>query len=174
MSIIRTSLGRRDGVRCAFIALLVTGGAVVQAQTPPYGEFQYSTLTASGNTITATRVPLVLPTATVYRNVVVQFNVDASGTLTIPDGSLQILPSPVPFIGNFKAGDFVGPSVNQDYLITVTGPGIASGGATNWALFTSPGASCGTAPNVANWYVFNGPMNKNPLYQRLQDAKITP
>jgi len=175
MSVIhaKSNFGRRYS-RHALFGLLFTSGAVVQAQTPPFGEFQYSTLTASGETITATRVPLVLPSGTVYKNVVMQFDVDAQGHLTITPGYPQIVPSPVPFIGNFVAGDYKGPSVDVNYLITVTGPGVTSGGATNWALATSAGATCNTLPNVANWYVFNGPMAKNPLYSRLHAAGITP
>ena len=36
-----------------------------------------------------------------------------------------------------------------------------------------PGASCFTTPTSATWYVFGGPMTKNPLYQRLKAAGIT-
>src|SRR5207247_9518152 len=45
-----------------FVMAFTAVGAVVaraQTQNPPYSLFQYSTLTSSGNTITAGRVPLV-------------------------------------------------------------------------------------------------------------------
>jgi hypothetical protein len=37
---------------------VLTAKEAALAQTPPYALFQYSTLTASGNTVTATSVPV--------------------------------------------------------------------------------------------------------------------
>jgi hypothetical protein len=53
----------------------------------PYALFQSSTLTGSGNVITAIRVPVVTSTGQViYEDVTVQFHVDSAGNLTLISG----------------------------------------------------------------------------------------
>jgi len=171
MSVSRTNvnLRRRSARLATILGLLAAGAAAGPAQTPPYAEFQYSTLTASGNTITATRLPVVTSAKTSYVNVVVQFDVAADGTLTLAPGYPQIVPSPAQLISNFLAGNYAGPSGSGDQ-ITVSGPGVTVGGATEWSLANT--ATCST-PTSATWYVFGGPMTKNPLYTRLKNAGIT-
>jgi hypothetical protein len=160
---------RHRSVRFATALAAVVAATAVHAQTPPYAEFQYSTLSGSGNTITATRLPVVTTTGIKYMNVVLQFDVAADGTLTLTPGYPQILPSPAQIISNFLAGNYVGPG-GTAYPMTVFGPGVTSGGATEWSLAST--ASC-SIPATAVWYVFGGPMTKNPLYQRLKSAGIS-
>ena len=72
----------------------------------------------------------------------------------------------------FEAGNYIGPSNDTNYLLTVSGPGVGTGGITEWSLQASSGASSGTYPSTATWYV--GPLNSsNPLYTRLQMDGIT-
>src|SRR5580692_8553620 len=99
-------------VNLLWCLLALTGSAfVVDAQTPPYALFQYSTLTGTGNTITATQVPLVIATGvTVYVNLTLQFAVDSSGNVTIVSGYPQEIPAPTVVISDFKAGTYAGPS----------------------------------------------------------------
>ena len=174
MSVYTNSNLRRRSARFATLALILTAGAIAaKAQAPPYLEFQYSTLTASGNTITATRLPVVLSTGTSYVNVVVAFDVSATGAITIAPGYPTVTPAPAQLISNFLADNYKGPGTDGGYDITVFGPGVTSGGATEWSLASSTGASCYTTPTSATWYVFSGPMTKHPLYQRLKAANIT-
>jgi len=155
------------------IMLAAACGAVSFAQTTPYAEFQYSTITGTGDTITVTRLPVVTSTGTTYVNVVVQFDVAADGTLTISSGYPQIVASPSTLIHGFLAGNYTGPSADSGYDITVSSPGVTAAGATEWSLATSASATCNTTPTTATWYVFGGSMTKNPLYPRLKAAGIT-
>ncbi len=64
------------------------------SQAPPYAEFQNSTLTGSGNTISASSLPVVTAGGILYFDVVVQFDVAADGTLTVSAGYPQYTKSP--------------------------------------------------------------------------------
>ena len=144
------------------------------ATTAPNAMFQFSTLTGTGGTLTATLVPVVTSTgAIVYKNVTLQFNVDASGNLTLATGFPQVGPSPTPIVSSFSAGHYVGPSTiyNGTMNINVSGPGITAGGATEWTLAAGTGANCNTYPGTATWYV--GPLATSPLAARLSKAGIT-
>lgn len=158
-----------------FFALCICArSAHAQTPQPPYALFQYATLTGSGNTITATSIPVVISTGvTVYLNLSLQFSVDSNGNLTVASGYPQVTPAPTVLASSFVAGNYVGPSnVNSgNNLVTVNGPGVTAGGATEWSLATSSGASYDTYPTSAVWYV--GPIASNPLASRLQAAGIT-
>ncbi len=124
-------------------AQTLEAASIEAATTTPYSLFQYSTLTGSTNTITATWVPVVTSTgATIYKNVTLLFDVDSSGNLTIAPGYPQVLAAPSPIIGNFKAGKYVGPSTigSGNMIINVSGPGVTTGGATEWSLDRSLGS----------------------------------
>jgi hypothetical protein len=118
-----------------------------------------------------TRVPIVTSAGTSYVNVVVDFDVAADGTLTI--ASLQTVPSPIPLIRNLLAGTYLGPNSDGDFRITVAGPGVTSGGATEWSSAASSGASQFTYPASATWYAFGGAMSANPLAARLKAVGMT-
>jgi hypothetical protein len=144
------------------------------AQTPPYALLQNATLTGSGNTITAVNIPVVISVGViVYVSLNLQFNVDSNGNFTVTPGYPQITQSFTPLASNFVAGNYVGPSnINSgNNLVTVSGPGITSGGATEWSLAASAGGSNYTYPPSATWYV--GPIASNPIASRLQSAGIT-
>jgi len=166
---------RRRFARLTTFVMLSTACALVAgAQTPPYALFQQSTLTGSGNTITALNVPVVIsPGVTVYVNATIQFNVDSNGNLTVSTGFPQVIPAPALLASSFVAGKYVGPSTinSGNNAITVAGPGVTAGGATEWSLSAPAGASACTYPETATWYV--GPMAANPLAARLQAAGIT-
>ncbi|MGD0295753.1 MAG: hypothetical protein ABSE86_01475 [Bryobacteraceae bacterium] len=158
----------------AFVLTSAAGCAVVaHAQTPPYALFQYSTLTASGNAVTATWVPVVTAKGTIYKNITLLFEVDSAGNLTLAPGYPEAVPSPVPLVSSFIAGNYVGPSTiyNGQMLITISGPGVASGGTTEWSLAAPKGAYVYTYPGSATWYV--GPIASNPLAARIKAAGIT-
>jgi hypothetical protein len=155
-------------------ASLSAAAPAAAATSAPYALFQYSSLTGSGNTITASWVPVVTAAgATIYKNVTLQFNVDAAGNLTLVSGFPKVFPAPIVQVSSFVSGNYVGPSgvAQGKNLITVSGPGVISGGSTEWSLAASPGAYPYTYPASATWYV--GALSDSPLAARLQAAKIT-
>jgi hypothetical protein len=157
--------------------MFFTGGLINLAQaqgTTPAPLFQNATITGSGSTITATRVPVVLSsTLTVYVDLTIQFNSDSNGNLTIATGFPQAAPSPTPITGNFVAGTYLAPSnlFNGKGYITVSGPTVGDGGATLWSLTAGPNADPSLYLASANWWV--GPVANNPYAARINDAKIT-
>ena len=162
--------------RAARFVLLVSACAAAafsqSTATPPYSLFEYSTLTGSGNTITASWVPIVTATGTtIYKDITLQFDVDSAGNLTLAPGFPQVTPSPALNVANFQAGKYVGLNTycpSGQATITVSGPGVAPGGATEWSL----GASCSYSyPSSATWYVGN--IANNPLAARIKNAGIT-
>lgn len=154
------------------LALLVVAHA--QTTQPPFALFQQATLTGSGNTINATHIPVVTASGvTVYVNLAMQFNVDANGNLTLSSGFPQVTPFPAPLTSGFVAGKYAGPStvLNGKALVSVSGPGVTDGGATEWSLSAPTGADPNTQPSSATWYV--GPLASSPLAARLKSAGIT-
>jgi len=55
--------------------------------------------------------------------------------------------------------------------IAVNGPGVTTGGATEWSLSATAGGTSCTYLSSANWYV--GPTATNPLAVRINKAGIT-
>lgn len=186
MSVICNTLSSRSTGLPALVAVLTAASAVgshaqvLERASPeataitPYALFQYSTLTATGNTINGSWIPVVTAAgATIYQDLTLQFNVDASGNLTITPGYPQIVTAPLAVTSSFKAGAYAGPT-NLDggrTAITVAGPGLAPGGSTEWTLAASKAAAYGTYPSSATWYV--GPIVGSPLAARLKAAGIT-
>jgi hypothetical protein len=154
-------------------AQTVDSAATPAAAAPPYALFQNATLTGTGNTFTATWLPVVTSAGTAYKNITIQFDVDSKGNLTIAPGYPQIAAAPAIIVTAFKAGTYVGPSTiyNGESRISVSGPGVTSGGATEWSLAAATGAYSYTYPETATWY--DGPISSNPLAARLKAAGIT-
>jgi hypothetical protein len=147
---------------------------LAQSPKPPYALFDQATLTGSGNTITATQIPVVTGTgAVVYLNATLQFNVDANGNLSIAPGFPQVAAAPALLTGNFKAGKYVGPAniFGGKAAIIVSGPGVTDGGATEWTLTAAPGSDTSTYPGTASWWV--GPIANNPYAAQIKKAGIT-
>jgi hypothetical protein len=157
----------------ATILIVSTAACTIAAhsQTPPYLLFQYSTLTSSGNAITATWVPVVTASGTVYKDITLLFNLDSAGVLTLAPGYPAVVASPASLASSFKAGKYQGPGSMSNYVMTINGPGITTGGATEWSLAAVPGVPYYSYPISATWYV--GPITSNPLAARLKAAGIT-
>jgi hypothetical protein len=135
--------------------------------------FQYSSLTGSGNTITATWVPVLTSKGTIYKNITLLFQLDSAGNLTIAPGYPKVAGAPAITVSAFKAGKYVAPTnvLNGQAIINVSGPGVGTGGATQWSLAAATGANGCTYPGSAIWFV--GPMAGTPLAPRLKAAGIT-
>ena len=144
------------------------------ATPSPYAEVQYATITGSTNSISVTMLPVVLSNGTiVYKNLSIPIDVTESstGTVTIAAGTVAVVAAPTPQISSFKAGNYIGPGGGKEQLLTLSGPGVTTGGATEWSLSTTAGATACTNPTTATFYV--GPLTSNPLYSRLKAAGIT-
>jgi hypothetical protein len=159
--------------RLVLVAIFFLSVASVARAQTPQASFERSTLTGSGNTITASNVPVVISGITVYINVTMQFDVDRNGTLTLSSGYPQVVAAPNLLSSSFRAGTYVGPSsvLNGKSVITVSGPGVTDGGATTWSMTSTTGADTCTYPSSATWYV--GPIANTPVASRLKDKGIT-
>jgi hypothetical protein len=140
----------------------------------PRALLQYATLQGSGNTIIATRVPVVTEAGkTIYKDIAVQFDVDSGGNLALSAEFPKVLDSQPLLVSSFLPGNYVGPGtlLSGKALVTVSGPGATDGGATAWSLTASSDASVCTFPASATWYV--GPIEGSPVAARLRSASIT-
>jgi len=171
--ILRGLISGRRTARLALTVMVFSAVAFVARAQTPQAFFERSTLTGSGNTISATNVPVVISGVTVYVNVTMQFNVDHNGNLTLSSGYPQVVAAPNLLSASFKAGTYVGPSsiANGNAIVTVDGPGVTNGGATTWSLSATTGADKCTYPSSATWYV--GPIASNPMAARLTKVGIT-
>ncbi len=151
----------------ALLAMALAFAATARAQS---AQFQNSTLTGTTNTINVTNLPVVTSTGNIiYDNLTIPFSVADDGTLTV--GAIAIVAATRTDTDGFFAGTCVGPSNDPNYIITISGPGVGSGGTTEWSLQAASGASGNTYPSTATWFV--GPLKSNPNYPRLQADKIT-
>jgi hypothetical protein len=153
------------------LAAAATSAALAQApSTPPYALFQYSTLTGTGNTINATWLPVVTSSGTIYLDMTLLFDVDSTGKVTVAPGYPKSVPSPMPIVSHFKAGTYVGPADDSNFIITVSGPAVAKGGDTEWTSLIPSSGSILTHPGSCTWYV--GPLASSPLAARIKQAGI--
>jgi hypothetical protein len=151
------------------------GAALLMAQSATTGpQFQYASITGSGNTITLTRVPVTTSSGTVtYQDIVLQFDNDGNGNLSLTAGFPTFNPSPNLLVSSFMPGLYVGPShvANGKAFINVSGPGVVNDGSTTWSHASTSNSDPCTYPASATWYV--GPPDNNPLAARLKKANIT-
>ena len=152
------------------LALAAAPALSAHAQTTtvtPHSHFGDATITSTNSTIDAIRVPAVDSDGkTHYWDVELVFDTDDLGNLTLAAGYPTITSSDNPLTAHFKPGTYVSPSGAK---IVVSGPGVTSGGATEWSLAQS-GTTC-SFPYSATWYV--GTLTSNPLYARLKRDGIT-
>ena len=162
----------RRAARFATIIMVFTAlcAAAASAQAPPYALLQNAPLNGTGNTFTATYLPVVTTAnGTIYVDLTVQFNVDANGNLTV--SSVQQVPAPTPINNGFVPGTYVGPD-DSSQLITVTGPGVTEAGNTEWSIAPAPGYAGCLYPYSGIWYDVGTAIKNSPIYARLQKAGI--
>ena len=102
-----------------------------------------------------------------------QFTFHADGNLILAPGYPQVTKAPAILVSDFKAGAYIGPStiLSGMALVNVSGPGVTTGGVTEWSLIAASGANSCTYPSSATWYV--GPLASSPIAARLESAGIT-
>jgi len=156
-----------------FITLCVsTGGA--QTVKDPALLLQHGVLVGAAKTITASRVPVFLSSGEiVYKNILIQFDVDADGTLRIASDFPLISDAPKLDVVTFRVGSYIGPGsvLGGKTPAFVDGPGATVGGATTWSFTSAAEADVCTYPSSATWYV--GPIENTPVASRLKKAGIT-
>src|SRR5581483_11794806 len=109
---------------CRVLLLAAAGGTLAYCQAEsevvpdlgaaaagPYALFQNATIASSGNSVMATRVPVVTSTGSVfYYDVTLLFVPGASGGLTLASGYPKVAPSKPLITSTFLPGTYVGPS----------------------------------------------------------------
>jgi hypothetical protein len=156
-----------------FTACMVSSHAQSGNTPSPGSRFQYSALTGSGNTITATRVPVVTSKGqTVYQDITLQFDADPDGNVTLTSGYPIFSQSTTLPAFSFQAGKYVGSRSNGNgkAFVTVGGPGVTGGG-TSWSMVATSDADLCSYPGSATWYV--GPIENSPQAGRLKLAGST-
>lgn len=135
--------------------------------------FEFSTLTGSGNTIYAIRVPVRTSTgAFKYFDIAMQYNVNSAGTPVLASGFPKVTPSVSLNVSGFKAGKYESIiSSSKKAIAIVDGPGIGPNGTTAWSFNKTSDSDRCTNPESAAWYT--GPISSNPLAARLKAAGIT-
>jgi len=156
--------------------VFVIGNAFLNAQSVnmPYALFQYSGVVAAGNTISLSRVPVVVgPGMTLYKDLVLQFDVDNSGNFVFSSGFPQLADAPSLLSSSIVTGKYVGPAnVNQGQnAITISGPAVLSGGVLAYTFTISSGAGNSTYPSQGTFYI--GKADQVPIADRLKTAGIT-
>ncbi len=151
------------------LALSTFAVGSAQAVTPTIYA-QDATITASGDTVTATRIPVQTSSGLIlYYDVTTVYGITSNGTLSVL--STTINPSISPIISSFQAGTYVAAGT-LDFTDKLTGPGIGPAGTTLWTFAASGGTNEVCAyPYTATWYV--GPISSNPIAARIQSAGIT-
>ena len=152
----------------AVSALVVLAVGSAHAATPTIYA-QDATITGAGDTVTTSRIPVQTSTGSIiYYDVTTVYGVTSKGVLSIL--STTIKPSPNLIISNFQPGTYTAPGT-FDWTERLSGPGVASGGATAWSFSVTGGSNknCGV-PTTATWYT--GPVSGNPYYARIKAASI--
>jgi hypothetical protein len=163
---------RRGAARFGWFALPLSAVLTLSAQaqtttTTPRAELENSVITSTTNTVNAVRVPVLNSEGVVsYDDITFTVEVNDDGVVTFGPTSV-ITSAPIIQTDHFVPGTYAGPGGSP--TIAVTGPGVVSGGATEWSSAQS-GTTC-SAPGSATWYV--GPISDNPLYSRLKKAGIS-
>src|SRR5579863_3776242 len=98
-------------VAWTFLLALASAGLTLAQTASPGPQFQYASITGSGNIINLTRVPVTTASGTVvYQDIVLQFDNDGNGNLTVTAGYPTVNLSPNLLVSSFMAGKYVGPA----------------------------------------------------------------
>ncbi len=155
---------------CAFAALPFAALAVAgpAAAATPTSYLQNGAIVGTGQTITISRLPVRLGNgALAYKDVTIQLDVSANGTLTYADTRPLETNSPNPLVSGIKNGVY-GDSANTNVQFSITGPGVMTGGNGEYSI-TRTGAYCAVAqPGV----FYSGPVGTTPIGARVKAAGI--
>ena len=122
----------RSIIQTALITSLALTASLATAATPE-AFFQSATITSAGNRIAVSRVPVQDAAGNItYKNVVLDFTVDAAGVLALADASPVITPAPTLITSAFKAGNYKD-QIGNRYVLS--GPSaIPNSTRTAWSL----------------------------------------
>lgn len=131
---------------------------------------QSATIQGASDKVTVNRVPVQDAAGNItYKNVVMAFNVDPQGRLSLRPGSFTITPSPILNVGAFKPGTYRGYQTSYGGgTFKVGSPGIGPGGRISGSIqrvTTSPRDAFN-----ANW--ISGPIAGHPNQAQLNAANI--
>jgi hypothetical protein len=167
----RTALLRMKSAT-ALITFTTCCGLIFEASAAatPTIYAQEAAITASGDTVTATRIPIQTSSGNfLYYDVSTIYGITSAGALSVV--STTITPSASPLVSNFQTGTYVAPGT-LNFTDRLTGPGVEAGGNTAWTFAANGGTNESCAyPYSATWYT--GPIASNPIAARIQQAGIT-
>jgi len=151
----------------ALFAGLTLTASMASAATPT-AFFQSATITSAGNRIAVSRVPVQDEAGNItYKNVLLDFTVDAAGVLGLADTSPVITPAPTLITSAFKAGNYKDQSGNRYVL---SGPSaIPNSTRTAWSLSLVKSAQA--SQFTMTWAT--GPIKGHPNESSIVARKIT-
>jgi hypothetical protein len=126
-------------------------------------KLDYGNLSASGQQITITRLPIFRDGAgPLYRDIVIEFQLDKKNRLKVVSGYPKTTKSPGVLSANVVAGRYI---LNQDSdVFDLVGPGVGPGGRSLWSLVG--------ANNTLDMTFYGGAVDGHPYQERLNNAGI--
>lgn len=160
------------GFSMSAVAALVVptlGATRTATAATPTSSLEYSAIVGEGTTISITRLPIRKSTgATIYKDVTVEFTVEADGTLTLD--SLTQDPSPALKAAKFQPGKYFVQQGAKVVIGTLAGGTPGSGGSTLWTLTLPSSPSQSVAPLQSSWQTGSPPPD---LATRITNAGLT-
>jgi|GEM_PF-6876441 len=158
----------------AAVIVLVSGYAPAILAAVPTIYMQSATINGASDALALTRVPVQDAAGKIaYKNIVMAFDVDDQGKLSLRPGSFKITASPALLVGQFKPGVYQGsvwdPTDHDTVLYDVGSPGVLTGGRTAGSINSRPTRS--TDQFNAAWVC--GPIKGHPNEAALKAAGIT-
>jgi len=120
-----------------FSSLAVAAAVVVSSATATLADsffFDDSTVSASGQQMTVTRLPVRKPDGTVvYRDVTLNFVVNSAGQVVVKSSKTINSPPQIVFNGKFEAGKYYLTAM-KDNVYDIVGPQIGVAGRAMWSI----------------------------------------
>lgn len=120
-----------------FSSLAVAAAMVVSSATATLADsffFDDSTVSASGQQMTVTRLPVRKPDGTVvYRDVTLNFVVNSAGQVVVKSSKTINSPPQIVFNGKFEAGKYY-LAAKKEKVFDVVGPQIGVAGRAMWSI----------------------------------------
>ncbi len=149
-------------IRPAVTTLLV----VLASSAAVAADFRFddAEVVGSGRQITVSRLPVVSGATIVYKDVTIQFGLDAKGALRVVPGYPKTTDSAPLLTGALTPGRYRVHGLSPELVVKLIGPSTGAGNRAMWSLTGE------TVAQQMNFYV--GPIAGHPLQKRIQRAGI--
>ena len=136
--------GKFVHLTAAAVIVLVSNYAPATLAAVPTIFMQSATINGASDALALTRIPVQDAAGKItYKNIIMAFDVDDQGKLSLRPSSFKITTSPTLLVGQFKQGVYQG-SVHASYypyevvLYDVGSPGVLTGGRTAGSIHSRP------------------------------------